>query len=101
MFPTDAASAFSATVDRVERRPSSTSPIAEAMQWVSRITTVGLMMVLPALGGRWLDDRRGTHHWALIGLVVGLAVGMWQLLQIAGGKKRGRNDSSGTPSKKN
>lgn len=64
------------------------------MNWVSRITTVGLMMVLPALGGRWLDDRRGTNHWALIGLVFGLAVGLWQLLQIAGGDKRRRNPSS-------
>jgi hypothetical protein len=64
------------------------------MNWVSRITTVGLMMVLPAVGGRWLDARRGTSHWALIGLVFGLAVGLWQLLQIAGGGKRRRSDSS-------
>ena len=71
------------------------------MQWVSRITTVGLMMVLPTLGGRWLDERRGTNYWALIGLVLGLTIGMWQLLQIAGGKKRGPTDSSGTQSKKN
>lgn len=64
------------------------------MNWVSRITTVGLMMVLPAVGGRWLDGRQGTNHWALIGLVLGLAVGLWQLLQIAGGDKRRRSGSS-------
>ena len=68
------------------------------MQWVSRITTVGLMMVLPALGGRWLDDRRGTNYWTLIGLVLGLVVGLWQLLQIARPKQRGRADSSETTS---
>lgn len=78
----------------VDRRPSTSSPIAEAMQWVSRITTVGLMMVLPAIGGRWLDERRGTSYWALIGLVLGLTVGLWQLLQIAGGKPRRNVDSS-------
>ena len=38
----------------------------------------------PRLGGRWLDERRGTNYWALIGLVLGLIVGLWQLLQIAG-----------------
>lgn len=78
----------------MERRPSPSSPIAEAMHWVSRITTVGLMMVLPAVGGRWLDERRGTEHWALVGLVFGLVVGLWQLVQIAGGSKRRRPGSS-------
>lgn len=55
---------------------------------------MGLMMALPAVGGRWLDERRETNHWALIGLVLGLAVGLWQLLQIAGGDKRRRGASS-------
>jgi hypothetical protein len=79
----------------VERRKSTSSPIADAMQWVSRITTVGLMMVLPAIGGRWLDKRFVTNYWALIGLVVGLVIGMWQLMQIAKGKQRRPVDDSG------
>ncbi len=53
------------------------------MQWVSRITSVGLMMVLPIWGGGKLDERLGTQYWALIGLVVGLTVGMWQIVMIA------------------
>lgn len=53
------------------------------MQWVSRITSVGLMMVLPIWGGGKLDERLGTQYWALIGLVVGLAIGMWQIAMIA------------------
>ena len=53
------------------------------MQWVSRITSVGLMMVLPIWGGGKLDERLGTQYWALIGLVVGLAIGMWQIVMIA------------------
>ena len=52
------------------------------MNWVSRIISVALMTLLPILGGRWLDGKRGTSHWALIGLIVGLLVGSWQLLQI-------------------
>jgi hypothetical protein len=56
------------------------------------------MMVLPAVGGRWLDERQGTTYWAPIGLVVGLICGMWQLLQIAGVGKRRRTDASQKPS---
>lgn len=53
------------------------------MQWVSKITTVALMTVLPIVGGRWLDKRFTTSYWGLIGLVVGLAVGFWQMLLLA------------------
>jgi F0F1-type ATP synthase assembly protein I len=67
----------------VKRPPSSSSPVAEALHWVSRITTVGLMMVLPTIGGRWLDQHYGTSYWGLLGLVVGLAIGMWQITLIA------------------
>jgi hypothetical protein len=45
---------------------------------------VGLMMVLPALGGNWLDARLGTRYWIVVGIVVGLTVGLWQVLEIAG-----------------
>jgi len=63
--------------------PVTPSPIGEAMQWVSRITTVALMTVLPIVGGRWLDGRLATSYWGLIGLVVGLAVGFWQMMLLA------------------
>ena len=63
--------------------PPPRNPTADAMQWVSRITSVGLMMVLPIWGGGKLDERLGTQYWALIGLVVGLAIGMWQIVMIA------------------
>jgi hypothetical protein len=56
--------------------------MAEALQWVTRITTVALMMLLPILGGRKLDEIRGTGYWGSIGLVVGLLLGAWQLRLI-------------------
>lgn len=59
--------------------------MAEALNWVSRITTIGLMMVLPAAGGNWLDARLKTNYWGTVGLVVGLIIGTWQLVQIARG----------------
>lgn len=73
--------------------------MAEALNWVSRISSLGVMMVLPILGGRWLDNRYGTSYWGMLGLVLGLAIGAWQIALIAGVAKRRKptNDrSSGT-----
>jgi len=40
------------------------------------------MMVLPGLGGQWLDKRWGTSFLALLGFAIGLASGIWYLLAI-------------------
>jgi uncharacterized protein YqgC (DUF456 family) len=57
-------------------------PLAAAVEWVAKITTVALEMVLPTVGGAYLDRRWGTRYWALVGLVVGVTVGLWHLLQL-------------------
>jgi len=57
-------------------------PIAAAMEWVTKITTVGLEMVLPAVGGAFLDKRLSTNYWALVGLGFGVVFGIWHLLQM-------------------
>jgi hypothetical protein len=56
--------------------------MAEALQWVSRITTVALMVLLPILGGGKLDEMRETKYWGPVGLVLGLVIGAWQLRRI-------------------
>jgi len=56
------------------------NPLAEALEWVTRITTVALIMVLPGVAGAWADGQSGTGFLMLIGLVLGLVAGMWQLL---------------------
>ena len=56
--------------------------MASAMEWVAKITTVGLVMVLPAVGGKYLDTRWGTNYWAVVGLVMGMVAGFVYLLQI-------------------
>ena len=56
--------------------------MASAMEWVAKITTVGLMMVLPAVGGKFLDARWGTSYWTVAGLVIGMVAGFVYLLQI-------------------
>jgi len=57
--------------------------MAEAAKWVGVITTIALEMVLPGLAGQWLDRRLGTRFLTLIGFTFGLAIGFWQLLQLA------------------
>jgi hypothetical protein len=81
----------------VQKSPNG-SPYARAIEWVAKITTVGLEMTLPAIGGGYLDRRWGTQYWALVGVVVGMTVGMWHLLQMTRPKKGGKRangDSSG------
>ena len=64
--------------------PEPRSPLAVGVQWASRITSLGLEFSLPIVGGYWLDLRQGTSPVAtLLGLVLGFAVGMVHLLQIA------------------
>jgi hypothetical protein len=83
-------------VNNQNRKP----PLASAMEWVAKITTVALEMALPAIGGGYLDTRLGTSYWALIGVVVGVVGGMWHLLQMTRqpNSKSKRNGSSGSGS---
>lgn len=68
-----------------DRRP----PIAVAMEWVSRITSVSVTMVLPAGIGYLLDRWLGIAPWLLIvGAAGGLVLGFLQLLRMVGGSGR-------------
>ena len=57
-------------------------PYSVAMEWVAKITTVGLEMVLPAVAGTYLDRYLPTRYWIVVGLVVGGVGGFWHLLQM-------------------
>jgi hypothetical protein len=57
-------------------------PMAAAMQWVARVFAAALMMVLPGLGGQWLDDRWRTHFLGLAGFAVGLIGGVGYLIAV-------------------
>lgn len=65
------------------------------MEWVARLTAVALVMVLPGLAGKWLDDRWGTSFLALSGLVFGFAAGLWYLLVMTS-----QSGGSAAPTKK-
>jgi hypothetical protein len=59
-------------------------------EWVQRIISIALEMVLPALLGHWLDGRWGTEPWLVsCGAVLGFAVAMWHLINLAGTSRRG------------
>ena len=54
--------------------------MALAMEWVARITAVGIEMVVPGVAGLWLDQQMGTSFIGLVGFVLGVVGGVWHLL---------------------
>jgi hypothetical protein len=59
------------------------SPLAVAMQWSARITTIALEMSLPGLGGFWLDQKLGTRPiFVILGVIVGFSGGLMHLIQL-------------------
>jgi F0F1-type ATP synthase assembly protein I len=60
------------------------SKVARAYDWASRIILVALEMVLPGLGGYWIDNRLGTVClFLVIGLTAGSIGGVWHLVRLA------------------
>ena len=67
------------------------------MEWASRITAIAATMVVPIVAGYWLDQRLGSRVvFTALGGIVGLAIGLWSLIQIAQppprGDKKDRHD---------
>jgi hypothetical protein len=51
------------------------------MEWVARLTVVGVEMVAFGLGGVWLDKRLAIEPLlALVGFAVGIGIGIFHLL---------------------
>jgi len=67
----------------VNEPPDDRSPLALAMEWTSRVTTVSLEMVLPGVLGYWVDQWLGTRMvFLVLGVVFGLVSGMWHLIRM-------------------
>jgi hypothetical protein len=83
--------------------PRASHPLALAFEWVSKITTVALEMVLPGILGQWLDQRWGTQFLGFAGFALGMTVGMWHLLRMVSRTPvrrppgDDRHDTSGKP----
>lgn len=60
------------------------SATAKAAEWVSRVTSISLEMVLPGLAGYWLDTKLGTRVlFLLVGFAMGGYLAFKQLQAIA------------------
>jgi ATP synthase protein I len=70
-----------------------------ALEWSTRITTLGFELAIPAALGYWLDLKWGTAPWLLIaGASLGFLSFMTHLLQIA--KDMGRPKRDGDSDRK-
>jgi F0F1-type ATP synthase assembly protein I len=68
----------------VHRRDEPRSSLSVGLEWASRVTTLGLSFVVPAILGALLDHWLGISPVALLlGAVLGFAVGMVQILRLA------------------
>ena len=67
----------------LDQKPPSLSPLALAARWVTRITSIGLGMMVPGLIGLGIDYWLKTKVLFLIlGLCFGVPYGMWRLIQL-------------------
>lgn len=62
--------------------PENRPPMAVAVEWVAKITTVSFEFFLPGLAGQWADHRWGTKFLGLLGFAIGLTLGLWHLLKM-------------------
>lgn len=68
---------------------------AAGYYWASRITSIGMETVVPALLGFWADSQWNCSPWATLGgMCLGFALMLFELVQLAqkqarsSGKKR-------------
>ncbi|MFK7770002.1 MAG: AtpZ/AtpI family protein [Mariniblastus sp.] len=56
---------------------------AKAMSSVARITTISMMMVIPAFVGFYIDSLLGTKVlFMFLGMAFGMGSGVWQLMKL-------------------
>lgn len=71
-------------------RPEPRSPLSTGMMWASRVTNVAIGFVLPALLGYYLDRwLKSSPVGVLLGMALGFAAGMMQIMRIAKDSPRG------------
>ncbi|MGA2798796.1 MAG: AtpZ/AtpI family protein [Thermoguttaceae bacterium] len=67
----------------MDNLPDDQSSYANAMVWVSRITSIVLEMVLPGVIGYWIDLKLGTRVvFLILGVILGFVGGIWQLIRL-------------------
>ena len=68
--------------------------MAEATKWVSIVTSFVGVMIVPVLGGFWLDNQLGTTPaFTILGAIFGFVGGMYSLLGMVKRNKAGAHQS--------
>ncbi len=75
------------------KRPKRSS-MAEAYDLVSRVLTCVMVMILPGIGGSYLDSE-GTSFMMVTGWIVGPPIGLWQLIRLANSTTQKNSDDVG------
>ncbi len=71
------------------------SPTAKALSTVSHVTSISLMMIVPAIIGYFIDQYFKTLIlFTSIGLVLGIASAVWQLIQFVAAQDESTGSTS-------
>ncbi|MBA61345.1 MAG: hypothetical protein CMJ76_03175 [Planctomycetaceae bacterium] len=68
--------------------------MAEAYDLVSRVLTCVMVMILPGIGGSYLDGD-DTSFMMVTGWIVGPPIGLWQLIRVANSAMQKDSDDTG------
>jgi ATP synthase protein I len=80
----------------VKEQADDRSSLALGLEWSSRITTVALEMVVPALIGYWIDLKLGTRLvFLILGTALGFVTGLMSLLRMTRSAKPNRERDDG------
>jgi|TARA_B100000530_G_scaffold308513_1_gene233702 F0F1-type ATP synthase assembly protein I len=76
------------------KRPKRSS-LAEAYDLVSRVLTCVMVMILPGIGGGYLDNHYDTSYMMVAGWIIGPPFGLWQLIKLANSVGQENSDEAG------
>lgn len=84
MLPTLAVAILLQTRQPVNETPDDRTALAQAWAWSTRIMSAALEMVLPAVGGYWLDQKLGSVAvFLILGVILGMTAGLYHLVKMA------------------
>lgn len=75
--------------------PDDRSQTAKALGWVNQIIAASLVLVIPVVGGNWLDGKYNTSPLCLIlGALFGFAASGWHFYKLIVSISKAENDQA-------